>query len=37
MLKESLKAEVSYINLATPVVCAHTGPGTLLVAWTVFE
>ena len=36
-LKESLGAEISYINLATPVVCAHTGPGTLVVAWTLLE
>jgi len=32
MLKE-IKAEVPFISLASPVVCAHTGPGTLIVAW----
>ena len=33
MLKE-IKAEVPFINLASPVVCSHTGPGTLLAGWT---
>jgi len=36
-LKQKLKkigVEVSYINSASPVICAHAGPGTLLVAWT---
>jgi len=32
LLKE-IKAEVPFISLASPVVCAHTGPGTLIVAW----
>ncbi len=32
LLKE-IKAEVPFIGLASPVVCAHTGPGTLIVAW----
>jgi len=32
MLKE-IKAEVPFISLASPVICAHTGPGTLIVAW----
>ena len=31
-LKE-IKAEVPFISLASPVVCSHTGPGTLLAAW----
>ncbi|MDI6591912.1 MAG: DegV family protein [Patescibacteria group bacterium] len=31
-LKE-IKAEIPFISLASPVVCAHTGPGTLLAAW----
>jgi len=32
MLKE-IKAEVPFISLASPLICAHTGPGTLLAAW----
>lgn len=32
LLKE-IKAEVPFVSLASPVVCAHTGPGTLIVAW----
>jgi len=32
MLKE-IKAEVPFISLASPVICAHTGPGTLIAAW----
>jgi len=32
MLK-TIKAEVPFISLASPVVCSHTGPGTLLAAW----
>jgi hypothetical protein len=32
MLKE-IKAEVPFISLASPIICAHTGPGTLLAAW----
>jgi len=32
MLKQ-IKAEISFIGLASPVMCAHTGPGTLLCAW----
>jgi len=35
-LKSKLKeigAEVSYINSASPVICSHTGPGTLIAAW----
>jgi len=31
-LKE-IKAEVPFISLASPVVCAHAGPGTLIAAW----
>jgi len=31
-LKE-IKAEVPFVSLASPVVCSHTGPGTLLAAW----
>ena len=33
MLKEEIKAEVSFISLAPAVVGAHTGPGTLIAAW----
>ena len=36
LLKE-LKAEVPFISLASPLVCAHTGPGTLLAAWCPVE
>ena len=32
MLKE-IKAEVPFISLASPIVCSHTGPGTLLAGW----
>jgi len=32
MLKQ-IKAEVPFISLASPVVCSHTGPGTLIAAW----
>jgi DegV family protein with EDD domain len=31
-LKE-IKAEVPFISLGSPVVCAHAGPGTLIAAW----
>ncbi len=31
-LKE-IKAEVSFISLVSPVICAHTGPGTIIAAW----
>ena len=31
-LKE-IKAEIPFISLASPVICAHTGPGTLFAAW----
>ena len=31
-LKE-IKAEVPFVSLASPVVCSHTGPGTLLAVW----
>ena len=30
---KTIKAEVPFISLASPVVCSHTGPGTLLAAW----
>jgi len=32
LLKE-IKAEVPFISLASPIICSHTGPGTLLAAW----
>jgi len=32
MLKE-IKAEVPFISLASPVMAAHSGPGTLISAW----
>jgi hypothetical protein len=32
-LLKQIKAEVPFISLASPVVCAHTGPGTLIAAW----
>ena len=31
-LKE-IKAEVPFVSLASPVIAAHTGPGTLIAAW----
>jgi len=34
---EEIKAEVPFISLASPVVCSHTGPGTLLAAWLPIE
>jgi DegV family protein with EDD domain len=36
MLK-TIKAEVPFISLASPIVCAHTGPGTLLAGWMPIE
>jgi len=36
LLKE-IKAEVPFISLASPVVCSHTGPGTLLAGWMPIE
>ncbi|MCK4474043.1 DegV family EDD domain-containing protein [Candidatus Parcubacteria bacterium] len=33
MLKQKLKAEVSFISLAPAVICAQAGPGALLAAW----
>lgn len=33
MLKEKMKVEIPFINLASPIVCVHTGPGTLIAAW----
>jgi len=36
LLKE-IKAEVPFISLASPVICAHTGPGTLLAGWMPIE
>jgi DegV family protein with EDD domain len=36
LLKE-IKAEVPFISLASPVVCAHIGPGSLLAAWQPIE
>ena len=27
------KFEVSFVGLASPLICAHTGPGSLLAAW----
>jgi len=36
-LLKQIKAEVPFISLASPVVCAHTGPGTLLAAWQPIE
>jgi DegV family protein with EDD domain len=32
MLKE-IKAEIPFIGLASPVICTHTGPGTLITGW----
>jgi len=34
LLKTKLKAEVPFVNLVTPVVGVHVGPGSLIVAWT---
>lgn len=36
MLKE-IKAEVPYINLVSPVIGAHVGPGSLLAAWMALD
>ncbi len=33
MLKEQIKAEIPFINLVTPVVGVHIGPGSLAAAW----
>jgi DegV family protein with EDD domain len=33
LLKEKIKAEVSFIAMGPTVVCAAAGPGTLLVGW----
>lgn len=35
LLKEKISAEVPFLSLGPPVVCAGAGPGTLLVGWTV--
>lgn len=35
-LKE-IKAEVPYINLVSPVIGVHVGPGTLIAAWTIID
>jgi fatty acid-binding protein DegV len=32
-LLKSIKVEIPFISLASPLVCSHTGPGTLLAAW----
>jgi DegV family protein with EDD domain len=32
-LLKGIKAEVPFMSLASPVICCHTGPGTILVAW----
>lgn len=34
LVKEKLNAEVPFINIGPTVVCAATGPGTLLIGWT---
>ncbi|MFH0987447.1 MAG: DegV family protein [Patescibacteria group bacterium] len=33
LLKERIKADVMYINIASPAIAAHAGPGTLIVGW----
>lgn len=33
MLKEQVKAEIPFVNLTTPVIGAHLGPGSLVAAW----
>ncbi len=33
LLKTKLKAEVVFVNLTTPVIGVHVGPGSLVVAW----
>jgi DegV family protein with EDD domain len=30
---KKIKAEVPFVNLASPIICAHAGPGTLIAAW----
>jgi len=34
---KSIKAEISFINLVSPVVGAHIGPGSLIAAWIPIE
>jgi len=33
MLKENIKAEIPFIILGPPLICAGAGPGTLIVGW----
>jgi len=33
LLKTKLKAEIPFVNLTTPVVGAHVGPGSIIAAW----
>jgi DegV family protein with EDD domain len=37
MLKKEIRAEVSFISEGPPIICAATGPGTLLAAWMAIE
>jgi DegV family protein with EDD domain len=37
MLKEKIGAEISFVTLGPPIICAGLGPGTLLVGWTPIE
>jgi len=37
MLKKEIRAEVSFISDGPPIICAATGPGTLLAAWMAIE
>jgi len=34
---KQIKAEISFTNLACPVIGAHLGPGSMLVGWTTIE
>lgn len=36
-LKKETRAEVSFISEGPPIICAATGPGTLIAAWMAIE
>lgn len=37
LLKQRIKVDIPFINLAPPIICAGTGPGTLIVSWMPLE
>lgn len=37
MLKQEINADVSFISSGPPVICAASGPGTLIVGWAPLE